>query len=433
MFYITNPTTSLKGVINVPGDKSISHRAVMLASIATGETHVSGFLSGADNRATLQIMRSLGVQIDALSDTELVIHGVGLYGLKPASGALDCGNAGTSMRLLAGLLAGQEFNSELTGDQYLLKRPMRRITEPLSLMGAQIATTPNGCAPLRILGGQRLHGITFDMPIASAQVKSCLVLAGLYAQGQTVIIEHAKTRDHTERMLKQMGYPLALNGTTITLEGAGCLTGCDIQVPADISSAAFFMVAAAITPGAQIILNDVGINPTRDGVLQILELMGAKIDVHNKRCFGDEPVADISVCYSELNGIDIPEQLVPLAIDELPVLMIAAACAKGVTVLKGARELRVKETDRIAAMADGLRALGIALEVFDDGMRVQGGRLHGGQVDSCGDHRIAMAFAVAGLVAKDSIKIKDVDHVSTSFPGFDEIGRAVGFNLTVVA
>lgn len=429
--YTTHQAASLRGTIHVPGDKSISHRSMLLGSIAIGSTHVTGFLPGEDNRATLQIMRAMGVRIDEVSATELVVHGVGLKGLKKPAIELDCGNAGTAMRLMAGLLAGQPFDSVLTGDHYLLKRPMRRVTEPLTQMGARIQTTEPGTAPLHIQGSSHLHGIVFDMPVASAQVKSCLLLAGLYALGETNIIEHGITRDHTERMLVAMGYPIAIEKqsaaqSVVRISGGGSLTGCDINIPGDISSAAFFMVAAAISNDAEITIRQVGVNPTRDGVIQILRLMGAHIDLVNHRLYGDEPVADIIIHSSALHGIEIPEALVPLAIDELPVLMIAAARAKGKTVLRGAHELRVKETDRIAAMAEGLRRLGIVVDTFEDGMNVEGGVLEGGVINSHGDHRIAMAFAIAGSLAKQPIIIHDCDNVATSFPGFVSCAEQVG-------
>ena len=414
--FISHPVSRLSGIVCVPGDKSISHRSLMLGSIATGATHVTGFLPGEDNRATLQIMRALGVKIDEYNKTELVIHGVGMYGLQAPRSELDCGNAGTAIRLLVGLLVGQMFDCILTGDQYLLKRPMRRVTDPLTLMGAKIGLTAAGTAPLHIHGGVALHGIIYELPIPSAQIKSCLLLAGMYANGVTTVIESGITRDHTERMLTAMNYPVETDGAMVSLTGEHHLQGCDITIPADISSAAFFMVAAAITPQSEITLTQVGINPTRDGVLQILELMGATITIRNRRQFGGEPVADITIVTSQLRGIEIPQHLVPLAIDELPVLMIAAACAKGITVLKGASELRVKETDRIAAMANGLIALGIDVHTFEDGMQVRGGTLQGGEVNSCGDHRIAMAFAVAGLMATSAVKLLMLPMSKRHFP-----------------
>lgn len=429
MNFTSKPVEALSGNMAVPGDKSISHRSLMLGALATGKTRVMGFLNGEDNVATLHIMRALGVNIETHSDTELLIHGVGMRGLTSPHQPLDCGNAGTAIRLLTGLLAGQEFDSVLTGDQYLLKRPMRRVTDPLKTMGAVIETTGSGCAPLHIKGQQALHGVTYEMPIASAQVKSCLLLAGMYAQGTTTVIEPGVTRDHTERMLRAMGYPVVTKDSQVLIEGGHTLTGCEIQVPGDISSAAFFMVAASITPDSSITLKNIGINPTRDGVIRILRLMGASIEITNQRQCGDEPVADITVCSAPLQGIEIPQDLVPLAIDEFPVLMIAAANARGTTVLTGARELRVKETDRIQAMADGLSALGVAVDTFEDGMSVTGGPLNGGTVDSCGDHRIAMAFAVAGLTASASIRILDVDNVATSFPGFVALANGVGFRI----
>ncbi len=402
----------MRGTITVPGDKSISHRALILGSIAEGVTHVRGCLLGDDNLATLGILRALGVTIEE-KDTELLIHGVGLQGLKAPSQPLDCGNSGTAMRLLAGLLAAQKFDSELTGDASLLKRPMRRVVDPLMQMGASIQLSSEGTGPLLISGvASSLQGITYHMPIASAQVKSALLLAGLYAKGKTTIIEPAVTRDHTERMLKAMG--------------AG-----DIYVPGDISSAAFFMVAAVIHRDADIILKDVGINPTRDAVIPILRQMGATIEVSNIRDWGHEPVADIRVRSSPLHGIYIPEALVSMAIDELPILMIAAAVAKGETILKGAAELRVKESDRIAAMAAGLSALGIQVEIYPDGMRVQGGELQGGCVDGVGDHRVAMSFAIAGSCAASPVIVTHCNTVNTSFPGFVDVARELGLSILV--
>lgn len=428
MDFTSKPVARISKEIRVPGDKSISHRALMLGSIAEGQTQISGFLAGEDSLATLAIMRQLGVSIEQVSDTELIVSGVGLHGLQAPKQELDCGNAGTAMRLLTGLLAGQSFDSVLTGDQYLLRRPMHRVVQPLIQMGATIRAQDAGTAPLDISGGHTLTGVSYEMPVASAQVKSCLLIAGMYAQGMTTIIEPAVTRDHTERMLQSMQYPLTINHfddhsmrTSISIGGGHKLIGCNIAVPSDISSAAFFMVLGAIHPDACITIRDVGLNPTRSGVIHILELMGADITLENQRFDSAEPIADIVVRSSELHGIDIPVDLVPLAIDELPVLMIAASCAKGKTVLRGAAELRVKESDRIAAMATGLSAVGIDVEVLDDGMIVNGGSIQGGTVDSMGDHRIAMAFAVAGKVAQAPITIHDCHNVNTSFPGFFEL------------
>lgn len=430
MRYTVSPSTSLMGDITVPGDKSISHRALMLASIARGKTNIFGFLYGEDNLATLNCMRTLGVTIDEVVPGHLTIQGVGKYGLQAPLSVLDCGNAGTAMRLMTGLMAAQSFDSVLTGDQYLLKRPMKRVTDPLSLMGAHIDTTPTGSAPLHVQGGFPLRGINYELPVASAQVKSCLLIAGMYAEGETNLIEPGVTRDHTERMMRAMGYDVFTEGSRVSLKGGGELTACDIQIPGDISSAAFFMVAASIVPGSQVMLKNVGINPTRDGVIQLLTLMGADITFENKRCYGEEPVADIVVRYARLKAITIPEHLVPLAIDEFPVLMIAAACAQGQTILHGAKELCVKETDRIAAMAAGLEMLGLDVHVFDDGMAVTGGVIKGGIVDSFGDHRIAMAFAIAGTVATSPVTITDCDNVATSFPNFFELMQLVRARIT---
>jgi len=371
--YRVAPGGVLNGQARVPGDKSISHRSVMLGSIAEGVTRVQGFLEAEDALATLAAFRRMGVAIDGPDQSRLTIHGVGLHGLKPAQEPLYLGNSGTSMRLLSGLLAGQTFDSVLTGDSSLSKRPMRRVTEPLRQMGARIGTTAEGTAPLHIHGGQKLHGIDYVMPVASAQVKSFLLLAGLYARGQTSVTEPAPTRDHTERMLQGFGYEVGREGNRVFLQGGGKLTATDLDVPADISSAALFLVGASIAPDSELLLAHVGINPTRTGVIDILRLMGARIEVLNPRMVGAEPVADLRVVARPLKGIHIPEKLVPLAIDEFPVLFVAAACAEGETVLTGAGELRVKESDRIQVMADGLQALGIEARPTPDGMVVRGG------------------------------------------------------------
>jgi len=421
---------SLKGQIRVPGDKSISHRSIMLGSIAEGVTEINGFLEGEDSLATLKAFRAMGVAIEGPKDGKVTVHGVGLPGLKAPSEPLGLGNSGTSMRLLSGLLAGQAFDVEVVGDHSLMSRPMRRVTEPLAKMGAQIGATEKGTAPLKIRGGQALQGISYVMPIASAQVKSCLLLAGLYASGRTCVQEPAPTRDHTERMLSGMGYPVSSQGGKVCLEGGGRLTATTIDVPADISSAAFFLVGASIAPGSDLLLEHVGINPTRTGVLEILKLMGADIEMLHQREVGGEPVADLRVRSAQLHGIDIPLAQVPLAIDEFPVLFIAAACAQGRTLLTGAAELRVKESDRIQVMADGLQALGIQAEPTEDGMMIHGGRLSAGRVDSKGDHRIAMSFAMAALRAQGPISIDDCANVNTSFPGFVELASAVGLSIT---
>ena len=428
--FTVEPGGALRGRLRVPGDKSISHRAIMLGALAEGMTAVTGFLEGEDCLATLQAFRAMGVRIDGPDQGRVTIHGVGLHGLRPPAGTLDMGNSGTSMRLMSGLLAGQAFDTVLSGDASLNRRPMRRVTEPLALMGTRIEATESGTAPLRVRGGRRLTGIDYLLPVASAQVKSCLLLAGLYAEGITRVIEPAPTRDHTERMLEGFGYPLAREGDrTVAITGGGTLLGTAIDVPADISSAAFFLVGASIGPGSELLLEHVGINPTRTGVIDILRLMGADIEVLNPRLAGGEPVADLRVRHAPLHGIQIPEDLVPLAIDEFPALFIAAACAEGITVLTGAGELRVKESDRIQVMADGLAALGIAAGPTTDGIVIRGGTPFGGTVDSHGDHRIAMSFAMAALRSSDSLSIRDCANVNTSFPDFVALARIAGLNL----
>ncbi len=429
--FVAGPGGSVRGRLRVPGDKSISHRSIMLGSLADGVTEVSGFLDGDDCLATLRAFRAMGVEIKGPDAGRLTIHGVGLHGLRAPAGPLDLGNSGTSMRLMAGLMAGQAFDTVLTGDASLSKRPMRRVTLPLGQMGARIDTAEGGTPPLTIHGGAALHGIHYKMPVASAQVKSSVLLAGLYANGETCVTEPAPTRDHTERMLAGAGYELRREGSsTVCLQGGGRLQAMTIDVPADISSAAFFMVAASITPGADLWLEHVGINPTRTGVIDILRLMGAKIELVNEREVGGEPVADIHVGAARLRGIDIPESLVPLAIDEFPVLFVAAALADGRTRLTGAEELRVKESDRIAVMADGLRACGVAAKPTDDGIVIDGGEgFSAATVDSHGDHRIAMAFAVAALRSDGPITIRDCDNVNTSFPGFVEACQGIGMKV----
>jgi 3-phosphoshikimate 1-carboxyvinyltransferase len=427
--YKLEPGGALTGRIRVPGDKSISHRSIMLGSIAEGITRVSGFLEGEDALATMNVFRAFGVRIDGPERGDVMVHGVGMRGLKAPHKMLDCGNSGTSMRLLCGLLAGQNFDCELTGDDSLRQRPMQRIAEPLGQMRAEIVTAEGGRPPLKITGVANMRGIEYRLPIASAQVKSALLLAGLYARGKTCVTEPAPTRDHTERMLAAFGYPVERNGGTVCVTGGGKLTATSIDVPADISSAAFFMVGASIAPGSDVTLEHVGVNPTRTGAIDILRLMGANIELINQRQAGGEPVADIRVRHAELRGIEIPVELVPLAIDEFPVLFVAAANARGVTVLRGAEELRVKESDRIQVMADGLRALGIGAEPAADGMRVTGARYGGGVVDSHGDHRVAMAFAIAALRAGAPITITDCSNVATSFPGFVELAGSAGLKI----
>ncbi|MDR5865992.1 bifunctional prephenate dehydrogenase/3-phosphoshikimate 1-carboxyvinyltransferase [Halomonas koreensis] len=436
--YRVRPGGSVTGRIRVPGDKSISHRAIMLGALAEGVTEVTGFLEGEDSLATLQAFREMGVAIEGPHQGRVTVHGVGLHGLKAPAGPLYVGNAGTAMRLFAGLLAGQAFDTELTGDASLTKRPMGRVADPLREMGAVIETAEGGRPPLTIRGGQALRGISYDMPMASAQVKSCLLLAGLYAEGETRVREPAPTRDHTERMLGGFGYAVGREGDTCWLSGGGKLTAAPIDVPSDISSATFFLVAAAITPGADLVLEHVGINPTRIGVINILKAMGADLRLENEREVGGEPVADLHIRYAPLTGIDIPVDQVPLAIDEFPALFVAAANAEGTTRLREAAELRVKESDRLKAMADGLAAIGVDNRLYDDGIDIvgraqgQGGEgpsYGGGRIDSLGDHRIAMAFTVAALRASDEIVIDDCANVATSFPGFVDLARRVGLSL----
>jgi len=426
--YLATPVRSLSGRITVPGDKSVSHRAIIFGAIAEGETRVTGFLDSADTIATADVFREMGVRIDRSAD-QLTVHGVGLHGLHRPTRPLYFGNSGTSVRLLSGLLSGQTFDTELIGDESLMTRPMRRVVLPLREMGADLECTDKGTLPLHIRGGHKLTGLRYAMPVASAQLKSCLLLAGLYAEGSTTIIEPAVTRDHTERMLPGFGCHIIRTGNSVTLE-PGKLTATQVKVPGDISSAAFFLVAASICPGSDIVLDNIGINPTRHAVIEILQMMGADIKVEAADSVsGTEPTATIRVKHRPLHGIDIPSHLVPIAIDEIPAILIAAAYAKGDTVLRDAAELRVKESDRIEAMADGLKRLGITAVTTPDGMIVSGGKMHGGEINSYGDHRIAMAFSVASTVSSDPIRILDCINVNTSFPGFVETANAVGLNI----
>jgi 3-phosphoshikimate 1-carboxyvinyltransferase len=420
------PGGKLRGEITVPGDKSISHRAVMFGALAEGTSCVEGLLQGEDVLCTLAAFRQMGVAINGPHGGRVSIAGVGVRGLVRPAAPLDMGNSGTAMRLMAGILAGQSFDSTLIGDASLSRRPMKRVADPLRAMGATIETAAEGRPPLRIKGGCKLKGIDYRLPMPSAQVKSCVLLAGLYGDGSTSVTEPAPTRDHTERMLRGFGYDVEVSGATARLQGGGRLQATNLQVPADISSAAFFLVGASIAPGSDLLLRGVGINPTRIGILNILRRMGADIEELNPRMAGGEPVADLRVRAARLCGIHIPEDQVPLAIDELPVVLIAAAFAEGETVLSGAEELRVKESDRIAAMAAGLAAIGIQARETPDGMIVRGGNASGGVVDSRGDHRIAMAFAIAALRAEGAITILDCKNVDTSFPGFAAIARAAG-------
>ncbi|GAB2517117.1 3-phosphoshikimate 1-carboxyvinyltransferase [Lysobacter humi (ex Lee et al. 2017)] len=420
----------LRGRIRVPGDKSISHRAVMLASIADGTSRITGFLEGEDTRATARVFSRLGVRIESPAASERIVHGVGMDGLRAPDRPLDCGNAGTGMRLLAGLLSAQGFPSVLVGDESLSRRPMRRVTEPLSRLGACIETEDGGLPPLRIAPVPALRGARIETEVASAQVKSALLLAGLYAAGRTTVVEPTPTRDYTERMLRAFGYDIEFSPGTASLGGGGRLHATDVDVPADFSSAAFFLVAASIVPGSDLVVEAVGMNPRRTGLLDALRLMGADIDAIAPREQGGEPVADLRVRYAPLRGIEVPTHLVPDMIDEFPALFAAAACADGETRVRDAAELRVKESDRIATMAAGLRALGADVEEFADGARIRGGALHAGAAGSHGDHRIAMALAVAAQrVERGGVRIDDTANVATSFPGFVDLARGAGFGI----
>ena len=417
--------------LRIPGDKSISHRSLMFGALAEGITSIAGFLEGEDTLATLQAFRDMGVVIEGPSDGRLIIHGVGLNGLKKPKKPLYLGNSGTSMRLLTGILACQNFDVELEGDTSLSKRPMNRIAIPLKQMGAIIETSEEGFPPIKIRGNRQLKNIAYEMPIASAQVKSSILLASLYVDGESSVAEPAPTRDHTERMLKEFGCDVRTINSKIIIRGGAPLMGKSVEIPSDISSAAFFMVAAAITPGSSLILRNIGVNPTRIGVVNILKMMGADIEFLQIFNQGEEPVADIQIQYRPLVGIDIPKDQVALAIDEFPAIFVAAACASGATRLSGAAELRVKESDRIKAMSDGLKLLGIEVIPTVDGLTVVGGAIGGGEVDSLGDHRIAMAFSIAALRATSEICILNCKNVATSFPTFVQLSGEVGLDVVV--
>jgi 3-phosphoshikimate 1-carboxyvinyltransferase len=423
-------TSQVNGELTVPGDKSISHRSIMFGSLAKGETRITGFLPGQDCLATMNAFKSMGVEIQGPDENNCVlVKGKGLHGLSAPQNLIDIGNSGTSIRLLSGILAGQSFNSQMAGDVSLNKRPMMRVVKPLQQMGANISAADDGTPPVVVEGlkaGQKLTAIDYQMPMASAQVKSCVLLAGIYAQGTTSVTEPGITRDHTERMLKAFGYPVEVEGNKVSLEGGHQLTATDIHVPGDISSATFFMVAGLIAPQGEVRLNNVGMNPTRIGALNILKAMGGNIEVINERFAGGEPVADLIVCASQLRGIDIDQRDVPLAIDEFPAIFIAAACAQGVTRLRGAEELRVKESDRIQAMADGLVTLGVECQVYNDGIDITGGEIGAGIIESHHDHRIAMSFAIAGIRATGEISILECDNVATSFPSFVSSAQQLG-------
>jgi len=426
--YVVEPGGRIAWNLHVPGDKSVSHRALMLGAIASGVTRITGLLEGEDCLATLRAVARLGVRVQRPAPLEVLIEGVGLHGLAAPAEALDMGNAGTAMRLFMGLLAAQRFDTELVGDASLMRRPMERVAQPLRDMGARIETR-DGRPPVRISGGMALQGIRYAMPVASAQVKSALLLAGLYAHGETTVVDAAATRDHTERMLQGFGVDVTARDGVVTVRPPGRLEASQVEVPGDFSSAAFFIVAACIAARDPVVIESVGVNPTRTGLLEMLALMGADLRLVNHRSAGAEPIADVEVRPSRLRGIRVPERLVALAIDEFPAFFIAAACAEGETVVTGAEELRVKESDRIAVMARGLEAVGVRHEVLPDGLRIEGGPVGGGVVDSHGDHRVAMSFAVASLRATAPIEIRDVANVATSFPGFAPLARSAGLRL----
>lgn len=429
-YWIARKGSALQGTLAIPGDKSVSHRSVMFAALADGVSHIDGFLEGEDTRATAHIFEQMGVRFETPSASQRIVHGVGVDGLKAPHGELDCGNAGTGMRLLAGLLAAQPFDTTLVGDASLSKRPMRRVTGPLAQMGARIDTQDDGTPPLHIHGGQTLHGIDYELPVASAQVKSAVLLAGLYAQGETSVVEPHPTRDYTERMLRAFGVEIEFAPGKARLRGGQRLRATDISVPADFSSSAFFIVAASVIPGSEVRLRSVGLNPRRTGLLAALRLMGADITEENHAEHGGEQVADLVVRYAQLKGAEIPEALVPDMIDEFPALFVAAAAAEGQTVVRGAAELRVKESDRLAAMATGLRDLGLRVDETEDGATIFGGPLGSGTIESHGDHRISMAFAIAGQLSTGEVRINDVANVATSFPGFDGLASGAGFGLS---
>ena len=425
----SGPVNVLSGQITVASDKSLSHRALILAAIAEGTTEISGFLSSSDCVTTLRALTQLGIKIQTDQET-ISVQGTGLYGLQAPQKDLDFSNSGTAIRLMAGLLCGQKFPTTLFGDNSLNQRPMQRIAKPLRQMGAQIQISKDHTPPIHIEPATSLQGLHYALEVASAQVKSCLLLAALYARGSTVLSGKIHTRDHTERMLMHFSYPLTVDNQQIALSGHGRLQAANLTIPGDLSSAAFFLVAGCLLPNTDIIIHNVGINPTRDGVIQILKQMGGDITLSNRRLFGTEPVADIQVKSSTLHGIEIPTVWVANAIDEFPILFIAAAAAQGTTRLSHAAELRVKESDRIQTMVDGLSACGIDAQAQDDGVVIQGGSIQGGEVDSDGDHRVAMSFLVAGAISKLGVKVNDCANIETSFPRFTETAKELGFNLS---
>lgn len=423
------PSVLTSGNVDVPGDKSVSHRALMLGAIANGTSEVSGLLVGDDCLATMRAVQAMGIDVERPAPTTVIVHGKGMHGLRAPAGNLDLGNSGTGMRLFTGLLSGQSFDSTLVGDRSLSSRPMKRVIKPLEMMGAEI-DCDSGTPPLKIHGDRRLKGINYALPVATAQVKSAILLAGIYASGETFITEPAVTRDHTERMLRAMGATLTADDLHIHMAGHQELEAMDVAVPGDLSSAAFLIVAALLSDRAEILVRNVGVNPTRTGVIEILRDMGADIRIEGASMLGEEPVADLRVRASALQPIDLGPERVSLAIDEFPILFIAAAAADGVSRFSGLEELRVKESDRIASMVQGLRELGITANETEDGAEIQGGEFGGGTIDSADDHRIAMSFAIAATRSASPVVIQDVDNVDTSFPGFTTCLRSIGVDIS---
>ena len=421
----------LRGTFTVPGDKSISHRAIMLSALAEGVSTIEGFLEGEDTRSTAKIFAQLGVKIETPNPQTRIVHGVGLHGLNASTQALDCGNAGTGMRLLTGLLSGQAFDSQLVGDASLSSRPMARVIKLLEKMGAQISARDDNFAPLTIKGGKSLQGVEIDTLVASAQVKSALIFAALYAQGETIINEPRPTRDYTESMLKALGWPIEYSLGQVVVQSNGKLRAGSIQIPGDISSAAFLIAAALVIPNSDITLCNIGINPRRTGIIEAFQLMGGRIDLENFRIQSGEKVADIRVQSSSLVGIDLPERLVPDMIDECPIFFVVAALAKGTTQATGLAELRVKESDRIASMVNGLKLMGANISEQADSVVIHGGKLHAAEIESFEDHRIAMSFAVAAQCVDGVTSIHDCANVATSFPGFVELAQSAGMKLNL--
>ena len=427
--YIVYPSNSISGTISVPGDKSISHRSLILLSISEGEAKISGLLESDDCLSTLKIFRILGVSITKNNNGDYYVKGKGINGLKKTSDVLNCGNSGTSMRLLAGLLCGQKFASCLIGDESLNLRPMERISSPLGMMGANIKLSKNSTAPINIFPTEKLLPIEYKMPIDSAQIKSSIILASLYAKDKTNIIENIATRDHTENMINYLGGSIKKINNTITVNPQNKLISRDVDVPGDISSAMFIIVGCIISENSEVLIKNVGINDLRTGGIEILQLMGADIEFSNLKNYGPEKVGDILVKSSKLKGIEIPNKYIASAIDEFPILFIAAACASGKTILKNAEELKYKESDRLSVMSKGLLECNIDSFLFDDGIEINGGKISGGTIDSYGDHRIAMSFAIAGLISKDPITILNTENVSTSFPEFFSLIKEMGLKI----